>query len=288
MTLSELKYVESEVISLLNQTLDTVKDKSFSDYVLLISRAGYQVENEGTFLSPYVLSSQLEVYQDITRERFSVEYLNSYANLLRDNIFMTDEVKEFNLNLQMMIYAQIWESHRLLKTLLRIGKILAGDSYEWKMSFEYMNEKGKKKAYPKGKIIQDQILNVLACSCPDLEKFIRQIYDSQLRNDFAHASYYIRLENNTICSMDSERYSINKKMDIADWEDMFINSVSLSYHLPRLLRERCNNFINDYPELKSVKIEMPSYLNPHKTRTVLIYPNKVLSGVEFTFQAPQV
>ena len=118
MTLSELKYVESEVISLLNQTLDTVKDKSFSDYVLLISRAGYQVENEGTFLSPYVLSSQLEVYQDITRERFSVEYLNSYANLLRDNIFMTDEVKEFNLNLQMMIYAQIWESHRLLKTLL--------------------------------------------------------------------------------------------------------------------------------------------------------------------------
>lgn len=159
MTLSEFKYVESEVISLLNQTLDTVKDKSFSDYVLLISRAGYQVENEGTFLSPYVLSSQLEVYQDITRERFSVEYLNSYANLLRDNIFMTDEVKEFNLNLQMMIYAQIWESHRLLKTLLRIGKILAGDPYEWKISFEYMNEKGKKKAYPKGKIMQDQILN---------------------------------------------------------------------------------------------------------------------------------
>jgi len=82
MTLSEFKYVESEVISLLNQTLDTVKDKSFSDYVLLISRAGYQVENEGTLLSPYVLSSQLEVYQDITsvtrNQKWEQEYSDKY------------------------------------------------------------------------------------------------------------------------------------------------------------------------------------------------------------------
>ena len=59
MTLSELKYVESEVISLLNQTLDTVKDKSFSDYVLLISRAGYQVENEITSDSTYFNSERV-------------------------------------------------------------------------------------------------------------------------------------------------------------------------------------------------------------------------------------
>ena len=75
MTLYEFKQIESEVINLVDKVLNAVRDKSFSDYVLLISRAGYQVENEGTFLSPYVLSSHLEIYQDITRERFLVEYL---------------------------------------------------------------------------------------------------------------------------------------------------------------------------------------------------------------------
>ena len=88
------------------------------------------MENEDTFLSPYVVSCQLEIYQDMTREYFLVGYLNSYVGLLNDNVFMTDEIKEYNLNIQMMVYAQIWESHRLLKTLLRIAGILDGKPYK--------------------------------------------------------------------------------------------------------------------------------------------------------------
>ncbi len=56
----------------MNIVLDVVRDKSFPDYVLLLGHGGYQSENEGTFLSPYVISCPLEMYQDRTRERFLV------------------------------------------------------------------------------------------------------------------------------------------------------------------------------------------------------------------------
>lgn len=218
MTYSEFQHIESEVISLVDKILDSVKEKSFSDYVLLISRANYQVENERTKLSPYVLSSQLEIRQDITRERFLVEYINAYVRLLKDNVFIVDDMKELNLNIQMMVYAQIWESHRLIKTILRIAKILAGEPYEWKIPFEYVDCNGKTKSYQKAKIWEDRILKYLNNVNTNLAKFIKENYDSKLRNDFAHASYYIDIDNNSISFLDSERYSEKRKIDIYDWE----------------------------------------------------------------------
>lgn len=46
MTLSEFEFYEQEVVDFVNYLLDKVKDKNFSEYVLLLSRASYQVENE--------------------------------------------------------------------------------------------------------------------------------------------------------------------------------------------------------------------------------------------------
>lgn len=285
MTLSEFRYIESEVINLIDRVLDAVRDRSFSDYVLLISRAGYQVENEGTSLSPYVLSSQLEIYQDITRERFLIKYLNSYVNLLKDDVFINGDLREFNLNIQMMIYAQVWESHRLLKTLQRIGGILTGNPYDWKIPFEYLDKNGKLKPYVKSKVMEDRILKRLDKGCVDLAKFIRNNYDSNLRNDIAHASYYIRIENNTIFSLDSERYLEKREIDIYDWEQMFMYSVSFSYHLTRIMKLRCDSFIKDYPKQKFVTINRPSFKEPGKMHTIRIYPHEIRGGVEFSFHS---
>lgn len=283
MTKSELKSIENNVITLLNEVLDLVRDKKFSDYVLLISRASYQVELEGTFLSPYVLASQLEIHQDITRERFLVEYLNSYMTLLQDDVLMADDVKEFNINIQMMIYSMIWESHMLLKYLLRICGILTGKPYLWKIDFEYVNNKGKKVPYSKCKIIEDKILKSLESSCPDLARFIRENYDHKLRNNFAHSLYDIRIDYNTISFLESDRYREIKKIYINDWERIFISSVFLSYHLPRLIKARCNNFVTDYPDIIEVEIDCPSYIEPGKILSKPIYPQKVHDGVGFNF-----
>src|SRR5574344_2533791 len=139
MTIETLNYLESEVETIVTKTLDVVRDKSFSDYVLLLAYAGYQVENENTFLSPYVLQSQLEIYQDNTRNRFLVTYLNNFRVQLQDQIFADNDYREMDYNIQMMIYSQIWESHLFLKILRRMALIISGKPYEWRIQFEKIN-----------------------------------------------------------------------------------------------------------------------------------------------------
>ena len=144
--------------ALVDKVLDAVKEKSFENYVLLIARGGYQYENENTILSPYVISSRQELYLDRSHEAFLVTYLNNYSSLLKDDLFMTNGYKEYDLNIQMMIYAQIWESHQFLKTLKRIGDILTGKPYEWKIPFEKPDKNGVMRPVHRGNMIQEQIL----------------------------------------------------------------------------------------------------------------------------------
>ena len=284
MTYSDLELYENRVKDHVNQVLDAVRDKSFSNYVLLLGHGGYQVENEGTFLSPYVISSQLELYQDRTRERFLVSYLNTYALLLKNNVFIVNDYKEYDLNVQMMIYAQIWESHQFLKTLKRIGGILTGKPYEWRIPFEKPDKHGVMKPIQKGNMIQEQIIKTLKKGHPAFGKLVETLYDGQLRNDFAHASYYIDIESNSIKSLDSERYVVKKTTDLFDWEQTFVYSVMLSYHLIRSLRERCSSFLDDYPDVPDIVIDWPSYNEPGKILKALVFPEKRPWGIEFNFK----
>ena len=283
MTYQDLQFYESEVVALIDKVLDAVREKSFKNYVLLIARGGYQYENEKTFLSPFVISSRQEIYLDRTRDMFLVTYLNNYASMLKDGIFMTDDYREYDLNIQMMIYAQIWESHQFLKTLKRIGDILTGKPYEWKIPFEKPDRNGIMRPVHKGNMIQEQILKNLSKTIPDFAHFIDGIYDGQLRNDFAHATYYISVEDNAIISLDSERFSIKKRTDLFDWEQMFIYSVLTSYHLSHCMRERCKKFMVEYPDLDCVEIDWPSYNEPGKMLRVQIKPEKRGDDIEFNF-----
>ena len=271
MTYSDLTFYETEVIEVVDKVLDAVKAKNFENYILLIARGGY------------VISSLLEIYLDRTRDKFLVAYLNNYATLLKDGVFMDNEYKEYDLNIQMMIYAQIWESHQFLKSLKRIGDILIGKPYEWKIPFEKPDKNGVMRPVHKGNMIQEQILNTLRRGNPDFARFIENIYDGQLRNDFAHATYYISVEDNAIISQDSERYTYEKKTDLFDWEQMFIYSVLLSYHLPNSMRERCRSFMNDYPELDYVEVDWPSYKEPGKILRARIKPEMRGDEIEFNF-----
>ena len=85
-------------------------------------------------------------------------------------------------------------------------------------------------------------------------------------------------------SLDSERYVVKKTTDLFDWEQTFIYSVMLSYHLIRSLRERCNCFPNDYPDLPYVTIDWPSYNNPGVVLKAQIFPEERPWGIEFNFK----
>ena len=81
MTYDILKYFESEVKEILDDILEVVKSKSFPDYCLLLAHAGYQYENEGTFLvhpTFRVMRQSCSAYSLSSKYRSS---LNPYAVL---------------------------------------------------------------------------------------------------------------------------------------------------------------------------------------------------------------
>ena len=205
MTLSEFKFYEQEVVDFVNNLLDKVKEKNFSEYVLLLSRASYQVENENTCLSPYVIQSNLEIMQDMSRQQFLHTYLNQYIALLSDNVFMSNEIQEFNINIQLMIYSHVWESHRFLMNLKRISSILSGKGYEWRISFERPQKKSSNKMIP---INKGKILELLYSFDEKIGTFISGLYDSTIRNGYAHSLYQINMDEGNIRSLKSETDSV--------------------------------------------------------------------------------
>ena len=290
MTLSEFKFYEQEVVDFVNNLLDKVKEKNFSQYVLLLSRASYQVENENTYLSPYVIQSYLEIMQDMSRQQFLHTYLNQYISLLEEKVFMSDEIQEFNINIQLMIYSHVWESRRFLMNLKRISSILSGKGYKWRISFERTQKKSSNKKIPinKGKMIQEKILEPLCSFDEKIGSFISGLYDSTIRNGYSHSLYQINMDEGNIRILKSETYSVEKEVNFFDWEITFFYSVLLSYHLTKSIMDRLNSFMEDYPEIKQVTISWPSFKKPgnfyQKNICPIIREYEGKKFVEFTFE----
>ena len=105
-----------------------------SDFVLLMARGGYHkhLDRPDIDLTPFVLEDREDILMDQTRRRFFVNYMNEYVNGLKEEKLTHDDEREFELNIQMMIYAHIWESHLFLNQLIRIAAIQQGEGYLWK------------------------------------------------------------------------------------------------------------------------------------------------------------
>ncbi len=291
MTIIDFRNLESEVINIVNILLDKVKDINFSDYVLLLSRAGYLKDLETTSLSPYVTQSNLELMQDNSRRHFLHIYLNQYTHCLEENIFYDSEMNEYNINMQLMVYSHVWESCRFLTSLRRIVSILSGNGYEWRIPFQ-KKQRGSNKMIPinKGKFIREKVLEPLKTIDNILYEFLTSLYNSTIRNGYSHSMYKIDMEKGCIEFLNSESYKIEDSICFSDWDDIFCRTLLFSYYLINRITERLNSFIVDYPELKQIPIKWPSYQSPGKYLPNNIYPVEYeydhKTYVEFQFTKP--
>ena len=108
-------------------------------YILLLLRADfYEIINtsRNLDLSPYVIDNRADTYLDVSRQRFLNHYLSEYVIKLEEQRFDDLESLEYEINIQMMMYAHIWESRLFLKTLERISFILSGKGYKWKSDID--------------------------------------------------------------------------------------------------------------------------------------------------------
>lgn len=197
--------------------------------------------------------------------------------MIKDNVFLNGDVNEFNINVQLMMYTHLWESHQVLKILVRLASILAGKEYIYDFTdiFQVLNREGKVVDVPKKNIIEQRIIEPLEHHNKDLGDLINGCYNNRLRNDFAHGSFYIDCQSGSIVSIESESYESSYEVSFGEWDEIFFHAIMLSYYLTKILYDRRNNFIKDNPDKKYIAIERPLMSDKSKKQRCFIFPEEV-------------
>ncbi len=175
-----------------------------------------------------------------------------------------------------MIYTHIWESHLFLNQLVRLVKIQLGMGYDWKTKLDYpkrnVNCKDSNQSHIKKRsYIENSIILKFEKADYNMAQLIKHCYLKDLRNDFAHSTYYI--DKNTIISNGSELFC-GPSITVEEWEDKFVTSMLLSYHLNDMLLKYRNNYIDMFGD-KPIVILMPLKENHYKRVGVYIKPERI-------------
>lgn len=278
MTLDKFISIERDVITLVENTLNEIKNKSFQDYILLLIRADYDeriARCKSLGLSPYIIENREDDYKDFNRQGFMLEYIQRHKSLnTNSQSINTYEYSEYDLNIQMMIYSHIWESHLFLKLLERISNLLAGKGYKWQSQLY--------KCKQKTNFITHHIINPIKDFNHNFYTTLTTIYNNHLRNSFSHSDYYINIDKETIHFYDQgKKYNISFK----EWDNIFFTALLLSYYLPANLKTLKNDFIQIYGN-NPIKLERPSLSCPSQKQIFFVVPayNKLNpQTVEFKF-----
>ena len=278
MTIDKFYKIENEVIETIKGSFDIAINKSISDFVLLVARGGYHklLDNPEIDKTPFVIEDRKDFLIDHTRKRFFVKYINDYVSRLNSGNSMSDEEKEYDINIQLMIYSHIWESHLFLNQLVRLVEIQLEMGYDWKTKLDYpkrdVNRKECNQSHiRKGPYIENSIIKRFEKSDSNMAELIKYCYLKDLRDDFAHSTYYI--DENTIISNGSELFC-GPSITIEEWEGKFVTSMLLSYHLNDMLLEYRNNYIDMFGD-NPIVIMMPLKENHNKRVGVFIKPERI-------------
>ena len=278
MTIDKFHKIENKVIETITDSFEKAINISISDFILLVARGGYHkhLDKPEIDLTPFVIEDRKDFLIDLTRRKFFVKYINDYVSRLLKEKSLSDDEKEYDTNIQLMIYTHIWESHLFLNQLVRLAEIQLGMGYDWKTKLDYPKKnnhhrESKMCHVKKGPYIENSIINRFEESDCNMAQLIKHCYLKDLRDDFAHSTYYIN--KNTILSHGSDLFC-GPSISIGEWEDKFVSSMLLSYHLNDMLLEYRNQFIDNFGD-KPIEILLPLKKNQNKRVWVYIKPERI-------------
>ena len=239
MTIERFNEIQQEIIELVVCTLNDVEKTCVNDYILLLIRADYYDFMEKypeCKLFPYVIDNPNDIRLDISRQRFLRQYLNEYILKLENRRCGNLEYLEYEINIQLMMYAHTWESRLYLKALERVAYILSRKGYKWKSNIKTS----------KSNFINYHIKKLLVEGQFPLGEYIEKYYDAKLRNCMSHSTYYIDCIGKKIHIEGGNSILWKKTIAFTEWEEMFLYTILLSYHLTTYISSLRNNFINIY------------------------------------------
>lgn len=212
--------LEAEIKGIIGESFAKAIKKRPSDFVLLMARGGYHkhLDRPDLDLTPFVLEDRVDFLMDLTRKKFFVRYLNNYVDRLNNKITLNGDDLEYEMNIQMMIYCHIWESHLFLNQLERLAFIQQGKEYLWISETPFNSKKN---------FINHKIIDRFVKTDKNMVNLIKSCYLEDLRNAFAHSTYFIN--GNRIYANENGLFE-GKSISFDYWDDIFVRSVLLSYH----------------------------------------------------------
>lgn len=227
--------ITKNVNELINNSFNQLYLDYPEEYVLFLASGEYDeiiARNNSLNISPYTISGHnIDNYYDFTRENFLCEFMNlnydfSEITEIQDN--------KFRINVEFLIYTHIWEAKPFLKRLYRLGNLLCGSEYDWKVQIPLYN---------KSHFIKNEIIKPFNTTNTHLGLILENNYNTDLRNAIAHSDYQLDFESKTI-TFNSKNGISNISFD--DWSILFTYSFSLSYYFSHIFAEKRKYIIKDW------------------------------------------
>lgn len=175
----------------------------------------------------------------VSRPQEDTSRLTFSATLL-DVIYKRQTVSLPNLiliQMEMMIYAHIWESKPLLKQLRAAARIISGEFVNWSEELEADR-----------RLLLDDIIKKFEAKNCHIAALIKEGFHTSLRNAFAHSEYEIA-ERHAEIYLDTYKeehapWDI-RSISFSDWKRKFLLSISLDYQLILARKDLRKNISDD-------------------------------------------
>ena len=238
MNLRRFYEIEEEIRQSIEATLNMIEQKYFSNYVLLLAHADYAH-------NIYCYGCNVNIIREENHIILVRDYLNYYLSFLQNPIALT----EFDYTIQMMIYCHLWESNYFLKFIKRIAYIVWGKKYLWNIRLDHTVSRQNIINQSKECLLKNKSL---------IGNIIEKSYYADLRNSFAHMSYKVELRDSRIVLYEDDSLAYKQILSIEEWEERFVYSLLLTFHLFNSIDYRKNTFMDKYPHMEKILVDVPA------------------------------
>lgn len=253
--------VEKQVID----TLKKLEQDNPQDYVLFLANGEYRELITAPY-SPYTIDNRTDVYRDLYRNKFLLDFLEKYYLKKEPLENLPEDEKMYKIHLELMIYTHIWESKPFLKKLHRLAVICNKEDYPW------VEDDLKTKKYE----FINEIKENFNKANSGLSEIIGKAYNSSLRNAFAHSDYAIDedLQKIILLNHNPENNWSLEDISFNDWEERFCYSALLCYHLLERVNIAKQQLIPHGEEEKTFAIKHPDREGGINDNRKIVYNKK--------------
>lgn len=205
--------IQEEICLAIEQVYETISNVDYNAFILLIGRAEIQKGLKAIVGTDCVMEYMMDIYFDETRSQYYLNYLNK--NYSKEGYDYPKEYAVKDITTELTIYSHMWDSEYFMKSLFRIGAIIAGNGYLWEDVLPTHNIHIA---------FKERVIMPLKNHDLRLGEILETAYHSNIRNAFAHSRYSI---DSYARRIDIRPKSGNKSFSFSDFQKIFLYSAIL-------------------------------------------------------------